>query len=51
VLLRKDGRLYEVVGPTSDGMGLELTGVEQPMTVYVLAEAIREEFVMLVERP
>jgi len=50
VLLRKDGRLYEVVGPTSDGMGVELTGVEQPVTVYVLAEAIREEFVMLVER-
>ncbi|MEZ5331345.1 MAG: hypothetical protein R2991_04690 [Thermoanaerobaculia bacterium] len=50
VLLRKDGRLYEVVGPTSDGLGLELTGVEQPVTVYMLADAVRDEFVMLVER-
>lgn len=50
VLLRKDGRLYEVVGPTADGFGLELTGVEQPVTVYMLADAVRDEFVMLVER-
>lgn len=50
VLLRKDGRLYEVVGPTSDGMGIELVGVEQPVTIYLLAEAVHEEFVMLVER-
>lgn len=51
VLLRRDGRLYEVVGPTSDGLGLELTGVDQPVTVYMLADAVREEFVMLIERP
>lgn len=51
VLLRTDGRHYEVVGPTSDGLGIELVGVEQPVTVYMLAEAIRDEFVMLVDRP
>jgi hypothetical protein len=50
VLLRRDGRLYEVIGPTSDGQGLELVGVAQPVTIYVVAEAIGEEFVMLVER-
>jgi hypothetical protein len=50
VLRRADGLLFEIVGFTSDGGGVELTGVDQPLTVYVPLGALAGEFVALVER-
>lgn len=35
VLRRFDGLLFEVIGFTADGAGVELQGLDQPFTVYV----------------
>jgi hypothetical protein len=32
---RTDGEVFEVIGITADGHGVELTGVDQPVTIYV----------------
>ena len=50
VLERVDGVLFEVIGLTGDKKGLELIGVEQPLTIYVLNEAIGQQFKALVKR-
>lgn len=50
VLRRADGTLFEIVDFTSDGRGLELVGVEQPLTLYIESGRLRERFVELVER-
>lgn len=50
VLERFDGVLFEVIGLTGDKKGLELIGVEQPLTIYVLNEAIGQHFKALVKR-
>lgn len=50
VLERLDGVLYRIVGFTGDGKGVELHGVEQPFTLYVLSEDLGREFVALVSR-
>ena len=49
ILRRVDGTLFRVVAWTDDKRGIELSGVTVPLTVYVLAEALRQEFVALVE--
>lgn len=50
VLERADGVLFEVIGRTGDKKGWELVGVEQPLTIYLLNEAIDDHFVALVKR-
>lgn len=51
VLQRRDGVLYRVMGTTQRGnQGVELQGVEQPLTLYVRVEDLRREFVALVSR-
>ncbi len=50
VLERIDGARYEVVGFTADLGGVELLGLDTPLTVYINREALAEEFVKLVQR-
>lgn len=50
VLERRDGMLFEVLRETGDGGGLEMKGVEQPLTLYIPKGAVRQEFVRLVSR-
>ena len=49
VLARNDGVLFEVVADTADGRGVELRGVDQPLTVYVAKGQIGREFGRLVK--
>ncbi|MDH3405077.1 MAG: hypothetical protein OES32_12065 [Acidobacteriota bacterium] len=49
VLLHRDGSRYRVHGLTADGRGVELTGIEQPLTLYVPLEALTELFLGLEE--
>jgi hypothetical protein len=50
VLRRIDGQLFEVIADTTDHKALELWGVDQPLTVYVPRDQLRNEFVALVSR-
>jgi hypothetical protein len=49
-LERADGELFEVVAFTLDGKGVELVGVDQPVTLFVERERIREQFARLAPR-
>ncbi len=51
VLVRADGELFEVVGPTADGRGTELRGVDQPLTLFVVTEELGSLFIGLAEEP
>ena len=44
---RRDGAVSEVVGFTSDSRGIELTGLDQPITIYVAVDDFRQVFVTL----
>jgi hypothetical protein len=44
ILRRADDVLFEVVGWTSDGKGVELQGVEQPLTLFIRPEDLRSKF-------
>lgn len=50
VLRRKDGLRFEIVRTTGDGRGLELQGIDQPLTVYVPVGAVHLEFTELLSR-
>jgi len=50
ILERVDGVLFEVIGLTGDKRGVEMVGVEQPLIIYVLNEAINQQFTALVKR-
>jgi hypothetical protein len=50
VLRRADGVLFEVRGFTSDGQGVEMQGVEQPLTLYVRPEDLPAMFESVVSR-
>ena len=50
VLRRADGVLFEIVGFTGDGMGVELAGTEQPLTLYLRPDDLRSQFESLVSR-
>ena len=50
VLVRADGVEFEIVGLTGDKMGVELIGVDQPLTIFVSLGSIREIFVSLEKR-
>ena len=47
---RADGELFEVVGFTSDGRGVELNDINQPVTIYVARADFRSVFVSQEER-
>jgi hypothetical protein len=49
-LARLDGEVFEVVGFTSDGSGVELTGLRQPITLYAPISDLRRTFVRVVAR-
>jgi hypothetical protein len=49
-LKRTDGQLFEVISFTADNRGVELWGVDQPLTLYVLRVEMGREFVALVSR-
>ncbi len=51
VLKRVDGQIFEVFGFTADKKGVELEGEDEPVTLYVLREQMRMEFVALISRP
>jgi hypothetical protein len=50
VLKRIDGELYRIITFTMDKRGVELEGVRTPITMFVLRDRIRREFVELVSR-
>ncbi len=50
VLLRRDGQRFRVARPTGDGTGLEMAGLDQPVTLYVPRGALRAEFTELLSR-
>lgn len=50
VLIHHDGTRYRVHGWTSDGTGVELLGIEQPIALYLLIESLDEQFLGLEER-
>lgn len=50
ILKSIDGGLFEVIAQTADKRGIELRGVERPLTIYVLLEEIPREFVSLERR-
>lgn len=50
VLLRRDGQRFRVVRSTGDGTGLEMAGLDQPITLYVPRGAVRSEFTELLSR-
>lgn len=45
VLVRHDGTRFRVVGLTRDGKGVELYGLETPVTLYLPHDALGTEFV------
>ena len=47
---RGDGELFEVIGLTSDGKGVELNGINQPITIYVALADFRSVFVAKEDR-
>ena len=44
VVRRRDGARFEVLGFTIEGTGVELEGIDQPITVFILKEAILDEY-------
>jgi hypothetical protein len=50
ILLRFDGFRYRVVGYTKFKRGIEVIGLEQPMTLFVAVEELDKEFSELVSR-
>ncbi|MFP3941308.1 MAG: hypothetical protein ACLF0P_13460 [Thermoanaerobaculia bacterium] len=50
VLERTDGARFRVVALTGEGKGVELRGVDSPLTIYVPLEELAGEFVDLVSR-
>ena len=50
VLERNDGYRFEVVRSTDDGKGLELEGIDQPVTIFINKDNLRGEFRRLVRR-
>jgi len=50
-LLRGIGGVFEVIGLTSDGRGVELVGIDQPLLIFVAADDLRSVFVELLDDP
>ena len=49
ILERADGDRFQVVGFTADGKGVELEGLDNPLTLYVATADIAHSFVSLVK--
>ncbi len=50
VVRRADGELFRVIAYTTDGNGVELQGVDQPLTLYMPHEEVAGAFVALEEQ-
>ncbi len=50
ILRRADGARYRVIRTTRDGLGVELRGLDQPLTLFVALEDLAGEFVEVVAR-
>lgn len=50
VLRRIDGRRFRVVGFTWDGLGIELSGIEDPLTMYLPKADLSDRFVVVESR-
>ena len=50
ILERADGALFKVIGYTSDRRGVELQGVEVPLTIYIGPGELNGQFIRLVKR-
>lgn len=50
VLIHRDGDRYRVQGLTSDGRGVELSGIEQPLILYVALENLPSLFLAVEDR-
>ena len=50
ILERTDGHRFAVVALTSDRQGVELSGLDDPLTIFVALGSLRQQFVGLVER-
>jgi hypothetical protein len=48
-LERADGAIFEVVGYTDDGKGVELSGIDLPLTLFVEKDKLAVVFVRLVD--
>lgn len=48
---RRDGALFEVLGFTMEGTGVELQGIDQPVTVIMLEDQVQLEFDAAEEDP
>jgi hypothetical protein len=44
ILLHRNGGRFQVRGLTSDGRGVELIGIDQPLTIYVGLESLPDDF-------
>jgi hypothetical protein len=50
VLRRVDGALFEIASFTADGLGVELVGLREPLTLYLPKGELGREFVALERR-
>jgi len=50
VLVRKDGSRFRIERYTADGRGLEITGIDEPLVLYIEATQVTGEFSGLEER-
>lgn len=49
-LRRVDGQHFEIIAYTADKLGVELQGIEQPLTLYLPRSEVRRQFVALESR-
>ncbi len=45
ILIRRDGARFRVRGLTSDGLGIVLEGLDQPLTLYVALVGLGDQFI------
>lgn len=50
VLATRDGRRYRINGFTAEGGGVELEGIDEPLTLYLTREQLFEKFTSIVPR-
>jgi hypothetical protein len=50
ILLSRDGARFRVERYTADGRGVEISGIDSPLLIYIEAGAVTSEFVSLEER-
>ncbi len=50
ILAAADGGRWQVISITSDGRGVELLGLDKPLTIYMAIDALTGEFTAILER-